>query len=266
VWHLLFVSFPEELFLILIVLAMAGKKEAFDFTKIRNIFLPIMMSVCFITVTEAANYLGVQDTYKLLLIFVTLFASVFFVYRINIGICLLSCALSVLVIIIAESVFLTLIAYSFDMMLDQMQRNTVVKFVCTLPERILQITVLIILLKFKSVPVKRFDKKLEVKDWMIIGLFVIAMISNMKSIESGIKQLHYDPLNLAILISNIIIMIILTVSLVYKVILLQKKVTLKAGMHNVDLFHIRTLIEEGKSDYAIQLIDMTLDQNDYFKE
>ena len=80
----------------------------------------------------------------------------------------------------------------------------------------------------------------------------------MINIENGLKNINKDFNTMSILIVNILIILMFSLWMIYKIMQLRKKTILDQKIRTVELERIKKLLSEGHSPHVINLIDTTI--------
>lgn len=264
IWSILFVSFPEAILVVLTVLALTGYKDALNFKKI-DIVLKLLLTaslfVAFIVFSRTISIMVAQAIILNLIFMYLLFA---IVYRVNLLGLLLGVLLVMIISIVGDGVSFAFSKVFFNFGLEQVFKNDFYRFAIALPARLLQIILLYIVCKIR---VLNFSiVKMSISEILKIILFFFILISSIVSLESVLRNSSNDILVLGKLCINILITFIFSFWIFYSMSKLQKKEYLKDSMKNIELQHIKQLLEEGKTDYVIQLLDQTLNDKLFLKK
>jgi hypothetical protein len=185
------------------------------------------------------------------------------IYRYNVISCILGYVLSIAIYIMSEAL-LALVMNLFSMSVEDIYSSDIIRVLASIPERVVQIFSIVVICKLRNINLR--VEKLPLKDFMSIVFFCGMIISSMISIESGILSKNngiYIKCNLVI---NIFVAFVLCSWLIYSIFKLRKKLHIKENIYDVELHHIKQLLEEGQADHAIELIDLTLRDRGYYEK
>lgn len=263
VWSMLFVSFPEELLIVLITLAAAGHRDVLNFKNKKNILKLLTSSSVMVVSTVLCRSFLPSATLNFILQFVLFYLIIITIYRYRIFVCIPSFFLSISIIIISEALFVSPIMKLFNLSLQHIYENDFLRILVFLPDRISQLIVILIICRLRNISLSVL--KLKRDQYIPIIFYFLMVISSMTTIESSLKNPSNDFATTFKLLINVIFAIGFTFWAIYNMFSLRKKILIKENIHDIELHHVKQLLEEGKTNYAIELIDFTLNEKGYYK-
>ena len=80
----------------------------------------------------------------------------------------------------------------------------------------------------------------------------------MISVETGLKNINRDYKTITTLIVNICIIVLFSTWIIYRLFKLKNRSLISRKIHDFELERIKSLLDEGYTDHAIELIEQTL--------
>jgi len=256
IWTILFVSFPEELLIVLTTLVLIGYKDFLNFKKSENIFRLLFSVILMVIFACTGRMLLPSISLNSLVSFIAFTLILTITYRIRLLSSFFSILTAFIVIIVGESTLLVAIMKLFNISLQVFLTNDAIRILVTLPERLLQIMIILIISRIKNT---NFNKiSLSIDEWIQISLFSMVIIGSMISIEAGFKNINHDHYTITNLIINICITISFSAWTIYKIFKIRKKTIISNRIRDFELKRIKKLLIEGYTNHVIELIDSTL--------
>ncbi len=260
VWQILFISFPEELLIVITTLAIAGYKDVLNFKDKKNLFkLLISTTLLVISTVLGRTFLPFLALNTLIQIFVY-YLIIILVYRYKFIACIYSLFFSILIIFIGETILFYLPPVLFNISLTQIVQKSFLRFIFTLPTRILQIIVVFLIFKIKNFNTTLI--KLSKKEFLNMIIFLSIFLTNMYLIENTLKNSPIDSSPEINIMISISITGIYFIWLLYNIISLRNQVKLKNKLRDFELNAIRKLLTEGNAEKVMSLIDIALNRKD----
>jgi len=264
-WSALFVSFPEELLIVLITLSVAGYRDVIDFKDKNNLAKLLGSTSLMVISSVAGRFLLPSVTLNSIIQAIIFYLIIVVIYKYNPFSCLAGFMLSLTLLVVSEAIFLSLSLTFFKLTPFQAYSNTLFAVLFSLPDRIIQIAALIVICKKKDLRL-RFEK-LSISEWISIALYCLIIFANMFSLEIGFSIIQSSGSKIILsLILNIGMAIIFSSWLIYSIFKVRQKVILNEKMRTFELMSIRKLLSEGHIDHVIDLIDHELISREYNKK
>ncbi|NSW91623.1 MAG: hypothetical protein HPY74_13280 [Firmicutes bacterium] len=253
---IIFVGFPEMLFIVLTTLTTAGYKDALNFKDMKNIY-KILLSSALITIVSVTF-----RSFVPLLIYNVILATfiypliIYAIFRYKLFPIIMGVLLSLVILVIGESIAVSSILKILGISLEITYSNDFLRILVSLPVRVFQLLGIIILSRVRNI--NFYALKLSTEDLIQTILFGLLIISSMISVETGLKNIERDFKTITTLIVNICIIVIFTTWMVYKWFKLKNRSLISRKIHDFELERIKSLLKEGYTDHVIELIDETL--------
>jgi len=258
VTSIILVSFPEMLLILITTLMIAGYKDVFNFKDKKNIWKlsASVLLMLFASVFPRAILPVVTYNFILMLILYPLIITL--VYRSRIMPTILGTLLSLAIIVIGESTLFSMSLKLFNLSLQQVYSDDFIRFVITLPIRLLQVIVIVVISKYKKI--NFITAKLNIDEWIQIMLYALMTISSMLSIEKGLKNIQKDYFTITSLIVNVLIAVIFSTWTIITIFKKRKKTLIDKKIHDFELMRIRQLLSKGYTEHVVKLIDATIEE------
>ncbi|NLC68610.1 MAG: hypothetical protein GX754_07485 [Clostridiaceae bacterium] len=255
---ILCVSFPEEILVVLTTLIIAGYKDALNFSIRKNILKLLLTSIILTVISVAFRPFLHLFIYNVIIALVFYPIVIYFIFKHNIFQAFIGVLLSIVVLIIGEAILLSSTIKLFNISLEIAYSSDIIRFLISLPVRIFQVFVIIILSKVRNI--KFHAIKLTTEELVQTILCGLLIISSMVSVEKGLKNIKRDVATITVLIVNICIIVIFSAYLIYRIFTLKNHYVISRKIHNFELERIRNLLKEGYTDHVIELIEETLNE------
>jgi hypothetical protein len=262
-WSTLFVSFPEELLIVIITSAAAGYKEVFNFKSINNVLKLLVSTSLMVLCSIIVQFLIPSFTIGFMVQSVIFFTIIISVFRYNAVSCILGFLLSSAVIIISEALFASMIIKLMNISELDVRSNSIYLFLFSIPDRLMQILTMIVIAKVRKISLR--ITKLSIDEVVPLILYCIMTISSMFCVEVSIWNKSNSVNSTVFLILAVLITVLFSSWLIYKIFVVKKNSMMKDKMHEIELEHVKQLLAEGKTDYVIELIELTLREKALFK-
>lgn len=258
-WSVLFVSFPEEILFVIITLSAIGYKEVLNFKKAQNVMKLLLASsimVLSVVITHSFVDLITFNGFIQILMF---YLAIISVYRYKILNTLLGHAFSYVVLIFGDVISVVISTQVLGVSLEAIYADDLTRLLVSLPTKIVQVAAILIICKLKKIDLKLFSVKFD--DFMSAGMYLLIIISSALSIETAIRNSSNNISDSIRMGVYTFIIVMFSTWLIFKFSKLKKNEFMKDNMHDVELHHIKHLLEEGRTEYALELITQTLEES-----
>ena len=264
VWSILLVSFPEEILVLVTTLAAAGYKDVLNFKRRKNVILFLSALILMVASAVGGRAVLPSATANFFLQALLFYLIIICIYKYRVIACIPSFLLAISVLVIGEAVFGSICLKLLNLTLDDVNSIDLIRVLVTIPIRLSQIAVVVIVCKIRNINVH--INKLTTGEWISIITYCITVVLCMISIEVGVRNLNRDFETIIKLLLSVVIAVLFISWMIIKVFGMQKKITINENMHDVELYHVKKLLEEGRTEYAIELIELTLKDRGYYNK
>ena len=261
VLSILCVSFPELLLVVLTTLITAGYKDALNFKDTKNIYRVLLSAIILTIFSVAFRPFFPLLIYNVILAIFLYPLIIYIVFRHKISShkilpIVMGVLLSIATLIIGEAIVVSSVLKIFNISLETTHINDLLRITISLPVRAFQVLVIIILSKVRNINFSTL--KLSTEDLIQTILFGLLIISSMISVETGLKNINRDYKTITTLIVNICIIVLFSTWIIYRLFKLKNRSLISRKIHDFELERIKSLLDEGYTDHAIELIEQTL--------
>lgn len=263
IWSALFVSFPEELLIVIITLASTGYLGVLDIRNKKNAIklfsTAALMVITAVVLRSIINSMTIEFVIQTVLFYVEITV----VYRYKIFASILGFILSYIVLFFCESVVLIGLMNLLNLSFEDIYKNDILRLLFSLPDRVFQIATVVVICKVRKINLRVVRSSIEI--WAIAVLSFLILSNFVSSVEPVLLNRTKTSAGfIPELILSLIIVISYSLWLVYNMVSLKMTGSIRENMHDVELNHIKQLLEEGKTDYAVELIELTLRDRGYY--
>jgi len=256
-FSIIFVSYPEDILILIITLAAAGYKDVINLKEGKNLIRLLLTSLAMTITTVAFRAFLPYFTYTFV---VTLLLSFFIIiasYRYKPLSCFLGFLLSALILLVAEVLVYGVVLNLLGISIETVHSSDIYRLLASLGTRILQIACIFIILKIRNFKLQYV--RLGKDEWIQIILFILMILSSLYTIEKGLRNVNSDYGTIINLIINICILLIFSGWMIFKIFKIRKRTIIEYKVHDFELNRIKKLLLQGKVNHAIELIDLSLD-------
>lgn len=230
--------------------------------KIRKIYIGFFLSTIFLTIISVAFRPFIPlFIYNVILAMILYPLVIYFVFKRELNPkkilhIIIGVFLSIVVLIISESILISSTLKIFHISLETAYNNDIVRILISLPVRTFQVLVIIALSKIRKISF--YSLKFSTEDLIQTVLYGLLIISSMISVETGLKNIERDYKTITTLIINVFIIVLFSAWIIYKLFKLKTHSILSRKIHDFELERIKSLLKEGYTEHVIELIEQTL--------
>ncbi|MCX8129727.1 MAG: hypothetical protein N3I35_06470 [Clostridia bacterium] len=257
IWSVLFVTVPEQALMLITCLLVAGYKDVFSLRVEKNI-VKLLGTVILMVISSilCLRFIDNSNTTKSIALGIMFLMIIYTVFRYSFFKCLGGLLVSSIIVIIGEAISYSIILSILNITsIDVYNFSTFSMVLISSPTRILQLVFLYFLLHSKKIKIE--INKPSKNEIVLLSFCIAIIIMNMYQIEHfiTISRTKEDTL---LMFMNAICTTGFSLFCLMKLTSMEKKMVYQHLMHDFDLHRIKQLIEEGRTDYAAELIDLTL--------
>lgn len=258
VTSVLLVSFPEMLLIVISTLTIAGYRDILNFKEKKNLINLFLCSLLMTIISVACRAILPSATLNFILMAVLYPIIIHCIYRYRIISTILGIILSLIIIILGESIFITILLKVTGLSLETVYASNILRLLFSVPIRLSQLLVIALACKLRRINLKFVQ--LSVHEWIQITLLALMILSSMFSIESGFKNIKRDVNTIIKLIINVFIAIIFSTWMIISIFRIKKISKVNQKINNFELKRIRKLLIEGHTEHVIKLINTKLNE------
>lgn len=260
----LFVSFPEELLILITTLVASGYKN-FTNLRLKSNIAKMLIATSLMVILSLTVNVFFDLSFRFLINTAIFYLIIALTYRKKFSSYILGFFLSLTVLTVSTFIFAPLFLHISGLSYEELYNSTFYKFIFSIPDRIFQTVALLAICKAKNINLKVI--KFFAIDFVAIIIYYLMIAGTIFLLFEHMIYSDISNVKLALgVIINLTVVIGSSFLFINRIIDLRQKIYLKETQHDIELDHLKKLISDGQVDHAVDLINETLSERGYYKK